>query len=197
MDVDRDQVVLDGRPLQSEKRLYVLLYKPKGFLTTFKDPDGRPTVYDLLLDIDQWVFPVGRLDQDTSGLLILTNDTEFAEHLTNPAHHVPKTYLVKTTSLLADEQLEKLRHGVELNDGPTRAAQVKRVRDSASRTFLEITVTEGRNRQVRRMIEAIDGKVSKLVRTNIGPIRIGPLTIGHWRLLTPDEVKLLRRAGNT
>jgi pseudouridine synthase len=138
---------------------------------------------------------VGRLDQDTSGLLILTNDTEFAEHITNPDHHVPKTYLVKTSSPLTDEQLESLRNGLELRDGPTRPAKVTRIRDTAAKTFFEITNSEGRNRQVRRMVEALESSVSKLVRTAIGPIRIGHLNIGHWRYLTPDEVRMLRRAG--
>jgi pseudouridine synthase len=195
VDVDRDAVVLDGRPLQAEKKIHILLYKPKGYLTTYKDPDGRPTVYDLLQRLDQWVFPVGRLDQDTSGLLILTNDTDFAEHVTNPEFHVPKTYLVKASTLLTDEQLEQLRSGLELKDGMTRPARVKRVRDSESKSFFEMTITEGRNRQVRRMVEALDSKVLKLVRVAIGPVRIERLQIGHWRILEQDEVRSLRKSG--
>lgn len=193
--LDRDQVLLDGRPLQAQKKLHLLLYKPKGYLTTYKDPDGRPTVYSLMNGIDHWVFPVGRLDQDTSGLLILTNDTDFAEYITNPDHHVPKTYLVKASTLLTDEQLDLMRNGLELKDGPTRPARVRRVRDSETRTFFEITITEGRNRQVRRMVEALDSKVLKLVRVAIGPIRIMDLNIGHWRHLTQDEIRNLRKAG--
>lgn len=195
VDVDSDAVVLDGKPLRAEKKTYLLLYKPKGYLTTYKDPDGRPTVYDLLGKVDQWVFPVGRLDQDTSGLLILTNDTEFAEHITNPEFHVPKTYLVKASTLLSDEQLEKLRAGLELKDGMTRPAKVKRVRDSESKTFFEMTITEGRNRQVRRMVEALGSQVLKLVRVAVGPVRIERLQIGHWRHLTQDEVRTLRKSG--
>jgi pseudouridine synthase len=195
VDVDSDAVVLDGKPLRAEKKTYLLLYKPKGYLTTYKDPDGRPTVYDLLAKVDQWVFPVGRLDQDTSGLLILTNDTEFAEHITNPEFHVPKTYLVKASTLLSDEQLEKLRAGLELKDGMTRPAKVKRVRDSESKTFFEMTITEGRNRQVRRMVEALGSQVLKLVRVAVGPVRIERLQIGHWRHLTQDEVRTLRKSG--
>ncbi len=193
--IDHDKISLDGRPLRTEKRLHLLLYKPKGFLTTYRDPDGRPTVYNLLTDLDQWVFPVGRLDQDTSGLLILTNDTDFAEYITNPDHHVPKTYLVKSSTLLTDEQLDQLRNGLELKDGPTRPAKVKRIRDSETRTFFEITITEGRNRQVRRMVEALDSKVLKLVRVAIGAVRIMDLNIGSWRHLTPDEIRQLRKAG--
>lgn len=172
IDFNRDKILFDDKPLQSKRKLYLLLYKPTGYITTFKDPEGRPTVYDLIADIDTFVSPVGRLDLDTSGLLILTNDTQFAERLTNPDHNVPKTYLVKCSNLIDDEAIERLRKGVELSDGPTRPAEVQRVRDSGKYTHLEIRITEGRNRQVRRMIEAIDSKVLKLVRTAIGPIQI-------------------------
>ena len=191
VDLDRDQVTLDGKPVLSETRRYLLLYKPKGYITTYKDPEGRPTVYDLLKDLEEYVFPVGRLDQDTSGLLLLTNDAQFAERLTNPEFKVPKTYLVKSATRLSDEQLARLRRGVTLKDGPTRPAGVQRVRDSANRTFFEITITEGRNRQVRRMVEAIDSKVSKLVRVSIGRLSIGDLAIGHYRALTEAEVQHL------
>ena len=133
----------------------------------------------------------GRLDLETSGLLILTNDTQFAERLTNPIYKAPKTYQVKAAHLLTDEQLERLRRGVELSDGPTRPATVVRLRDTGRHTHLEMTITEGRNRQVRRMLEAVDSKVLKLVRTAIGPIRIGELPIGKWRLLTPQELETL------
>ncbi len=191
VDLERDRILLDGKPLRSAAKLYVLLYKPKGYLTTWRDPEGRPTVYDLLGDTGTWLSPVGRLDLDTSGLLILTNDTDFAERITNPEHKVPKTYQVKASTLLTGEQLDQLRKGVELNDGPTSPAAVSRLRDGAKHTFLEITITEGRNRQVRRMLEAVGSKVLKLVRTAIGPIRIGDLPIGKWRELAPDEVRML------
>jgi 23S rRNA pseudouridine2605 synthase len=196
VDLERDRVTLDGKPVRGGPKIYLLLYKPTGYLTTYKDPQGRPTVYDLLADVGQWVFPVGRLDLDTSGLLLLTNDTDFAERVTNPEHKVPKTYLVKTATRLADGDLDRLRGGVELKDGPTRPAAVARLRDSANRTFLEITITEGRNRQVRRMIEALGSRVLKLVRTAIGPIPIGTLPIGKHRPLAPAEVRsLLAPAG--
>jgi len=195
VDLERDRVMLDGRPIRAQEKIYLLLYKPKGFLTTYKDPEGRKTVYDLIADIDQWVFPVGRLDQDTSGLLILTNDTQFAEHITNPDHKVPKTYLVKSATRLTEEQLEMLRRGVELSDGPTLPALVERQRDSENKSFFEMTITEGRNRQVRRMVEAVGSKVSKLVRIAIGPIRIEILEIGAHRVLTAGEVRTLKAAG--
>ena len=188
VDFARDKVMLDGKPVRAGKKIYLLLYKPKGYLTTHKDPEGRPTVYDLISSIGVWVVPVGRLDLDTSGLLIPTNDTQFAERLTNPEHKIPKTYQLKASTMLADEQIDQLRKGVTLADGPTRPAIVKRLRDTAKYTFLEITITEGRNRQVRRMVEAVGGKVLKLVRTAIGSVRIGELVIGKYRLLTEEEL---------
>jgi 23S rRNA pseudouridine2605 synthase len=191
VDLERDRITLDGKPLRAAGKAYVLLYKPKGYLTTYRDPEGRPTVYDLIADVETWLAPVGRLDLDTSGLILLTNDTDLAERITNPAHKIPKTYLVKASTLLSDEQIEQLRRGVELSDGPTRPAEVVRIRDGARYTFLEMTITEGRNRQVRRMIEAVGGKVLKLVRVAIGPIRIGDLQIGKWRNLSTDEVRAL------
>jgi 23S rRNA pseudouridine2605 synthase len=194
VDIDRDKVSLDGKPLAKAEKRYVLLYKPKGYLTTYKDPEGRPTVYDLIEDIDQFVGTVGRLDLDTSGLLLLTNDNALAEALTNPERHVPKTYLVKAAGLLTDAQLRKLAEGVELSDGMTRPATVRRQRDSEKYTFLEITLTEGRNRQVRRMLEAIDSKVLKLVRVRLGPLTLEGLQIGKWRNLSPAEVDTLRRS---
>ena len=193
VDVARDRVRLDDKPLVARERLYVLLYKPAGYLTTYKDPQGRPTVYDLLTDVGTFLSTVGRLDFDTSGLLLLTNDNQFAERVTNPASHVPKTYLVKASMLLTDVQLQGLRDGIELADGPTRPAIVTRLRDSAKYTHFEITLTEGRNRQVRRMVEALEAHVLKLVRVKIGPLAIGKLPIGKWRLLTPAEVQAVTR----
>ena len=191
VDMERARLRLDGKPLRSRDRVYLLLYKPAGFLTTYRDPQGRPTVYDLIPDAGTFVSPVGRLDLDTSGLLLMTNDTHFAERVTNPHSHVPKTYLVKASIRLTDEQLQRLRDGIELSDGPTRPARVERVRDSAKYTHCEITLTEGRNRQVRRMIEALGAKVLKLVRIKIGSVGIGTLSIGKWRPLTRTEVRAL------
>jgi len=148
----------------------------------------------LLEGISEFLGTVGRLDLDTSGLLLLTNDTQFAEYVTNPKSKSPKTYLVKASTVLSDEQLDKLRAGVELNDGATLPAIVKRVRDSEKYTHLEITITEGRNRQVRRMLEAVESKVLKLVRVAIGTLEIGGLPIGKWRALTPEEVLQLKPA---
>jgi 23S rRNA pseudouridine2605 synthase len=197
VDLDKDKITLDGKSIRSVDRTYVLLYKPKGFLTTYRDPEGRPTVYNLISDAGKWLSPVGRLDLDTSGLLVLTNDTDFAERLTNPAHKIPKTYQIKASTLITDEQIEQLRRGVELDDGLTRPAKVTRLRDSAKYSFLEMTITEGRNRQVRRMIEAVGGKVLKLVRIAIGPVRIGDLPVGKWRYLDGEEIRMLGGPGRS
>ena len=197
VDMARDRVRVDGKPLEKREPVYLLLYKPTGYLTTYKDPEGRPTVYDLIADVGTFLSPVGRLDLDTSGLLLMTNDNQFAERVTNPASHVPKTYLVKASMVLTDAQLQQLRDGIELSDGPTRPAQVTRLRDAAKSTHFEITLTEGRNRQVRRMVEALGAQVRKLVRVKIGPLAIGSLAIGKWRMLTPREVEAFGRKRST
>ncbi len=188
VDLERDEITFDDKPLAQAEATYLLLHKPTGYLTTYRDPEGRKTIYDLLPDRDRYLFPVGRLDMDTSGLLILTNDTAFAERLTNPEYHVPKTYRVKASRALSDAQLEELRNGIELRDGPTRPAIVNRI---GAATF-EITITEGRNRQVRRMVEALDAKVEKLARIAIGELTIGELEVGQTRALTSDELAKLR-----
>jgi pseudouridine synthase len=188
IDLERDRVRLDDKPLKARARLYLLLHKPTGFLTTYKDPDGRPTVYDLVADIRTFLSPVGRLDLNTSGLLLMTNDNRFAERVTNPDSHVPKTYVVTASTTLTDTQLQQLRDGVDLSDGPTRPAKVLRLRDSGSATEFEITLTEGRNRQVRRMVEALGARVVTLVRVKVGLLAIDTLPMGKWRYLTQAEV---------
>jgi pseudouridine synthase len=197
VDLDRDKVTLDGKPVLKAESRYVLLYKPKGYVTTHRDPQGRPTVYELIPDVDQFVGTVGRLDLETSGLLLLTNDNQLAEALTNPEHKVPKTYLVKASRPLTDAELTQLARGVQLSDGITRPAAVRRIRDAEKYTFLELTITEGRNRQVRRMIETLGCKVLKLVRTNFGPLTLQDLRIGEWRELKPQEVNLLKKVSST
>jgi pseudouridine synthase len=194
VDIERDDVRVDGRRVESTARTYVLLNKPRGYLTTRADPEGRRTVYDLLDGLDAWVVPVGRLDGETSGLLILTNDTEFADLVTNPASHVEKTYLVTTRPRVDAAALERLARGIELDDGPTRPARVEKRGDRGRSTRFSITITEGRNRQVRRMVQAIGAKALKLQRTRVGPLEIDDLELGAWRALTPTEVASLRAA---
>lgn len=192
VDPERDRVTLDGKPVREQAKIYLLLHKPKGYITTYKDPQGRPTVYDLIADVEQFVGTVGRLDQDTTGLLLLTNDTQFAERVTSPDGKVPKTYVVKTSSLVSDERLERLRAGIRLHDGPTKPAVVLKVRDTEDNSVIQITIEEGRNRQVRRMIEAIGSKVLDLARVQIGALEIADLGVGQYRNLTAVEIGYFR-----
>jgi len=193
VDIARDRITFDGKPVEKQDLRYILLNKPKGYLTTYKDPEKRPTVYDLIPGLGQFVGTVGRLDLETSGLLLLTNDNALAEGMTNPLYKVEKTYLVKASTLLTDEQIARLAKGVELSDGMTAPAIVKRERDSEKYTFLEITIREGRNRQVRRMLEAVGSTVLKLVRVRIGPLTLDDLPMGKWRELEATEVIKLRK----
>ena len=185
IDLELDRVEFDGKPLEREERVYLLLHKPAGYITTYRDPQGRPTVYDLLPPDRGYLFSVGRLDLDTSGLLILTNDADLTERLTNPEFHVPKRYRVTASAPLDDAQLELLARGVELKDGLTRPAVVQRIDE----TTFELTITEGRNRQVRRMVEAVGSGVAELVRVAIGDVVIGSLEAGATRALTAEEVR--------
>jgi pseudouridine synthase len=191
VDLDRDRIFLDGRPLQPAPRLYLALHKPRGVLTTRVDPQGRPTVFDLLPPSGRYLFTVGRLDLDSSGLLLLTNDGRFADHVAGPEHGVPKTYVVKVSRRLSDGELERLRRGIDLRDGPTRPAEVRRLRDPGGHTVFKIILSEGRNRQVRRMVEALGADVIRLERTAIGPLRLEDLPPGKARPLTPGEVRAL------
>jgi 23S rRNA pseudouridine2605 synthase len=193
IDLERDEVFFDGRRLAARERVYYLLNKPAGYLTTYRHPTGRRTVFELLPEDHPYVFPVGRLDLETTGLLILTNDSSFAEKVANPEYKVPKSYRVEAEHLLNDEQLARLRDGVELDDGMTRPALVERVEDGDGRTIFDITISEGRNRQVRRMVEAIGSSVLQLDRIAVGPIGKADLEPGHWRELTRDEVGMLIR----
>jgi pseudouridine synthase len=196
-DVERDEVRVDGRDVRAARKLYYALHKPRGYLTTRTDPAGRPTVYALLGEVGAWLVPVGRLDLDTSGLLLFTNDTHFADAITSPMSHVEKTYRVECSPRLGDDALERLRRGVELNDGPTRPARVEKLGDRGKCTGFEITITEGRNRQVRRMVKEVGAKVEKLQRISIGPLGLGDLASGRLRELTEGEVDALMSAART
>lgn len=213
IDPARDRLVVDGRRVEDRTtRVVLALHKPEGVVTTRVDPGGRPTVYDALGDVGRlapadapaqpgWVFPVGRLDRDTSGLLILTNDHRLGERLTSPEHHVPKTYHARVRGLPDAEALRALREGLPLDDGKaTRPARVRvlgtpRPRPGApadpGSTWLEIVLTEGRNRQVRRMGAAVGHEVVELVRVRIGRLGLGDLAPGEWRELGPEEVERL------
>jgi pseudouridine synthase len=195
---DRDTFLLDGQRLKPARKRYLLFYKPKGVITSHGDPAGRDTIYKYLGDENKWVAPVGRLDKDTSGLLLLTNDTKFADFITNPESGIPKTYAVKTNSILSDEVIAQLSAGVEMKRGDVaHPLSVGRREDRGKYTWLDVVLTEGKNREVRRMVEAVGFTVLKLVRTHIGPLTLEGLQVGKWRELAPGEVASLRKAGSS
>ena len=189
---DHDRVRVDGRPVRaSGRRAYYLLNKPKGMITSVSDPEGRPTVVELLQGVRERVFPVGRLDWASEGLLILTNDGELTYRLTHPANHVAKVYRVKVHGTVGEDDLRALRRGLVLDGRRTLPARVDRISSQAN-AWLEVTLYEGRKNQIRRMLQRLGHRVQKLKRIAIGPIRDRTLKPGEWRRLTPDEVRRLR-----
>ncbi|HET9360884.1 MAG TPA: pseudouridine synthase [Vicinamibacterales bacterium] len=196
-DPERDDIRVDGRRVKAEaRRRYILLYKPTGYVTTRSDPQRRRTVMDLLAGVREYVYPVGRLDYDTEGLLLLTNDGELAARLTHPRHGVERSYDARVAGMPAMEALDRLRTGIPLDGRRTLPAEAtllnkgKRDRDG----LLRLTIREGRTRQVRRMCEAVGHPVRALRRVGIGPIRDKTLRPGEWRDLSSDEVRALGRA---
>ena len=186
----KDVVHLDGLRVREEKKVYVALNKPTEVVTSFGDKKNRPTVYDYLKGLDRWVFPIGRLDMDTSGLLILTNDTEFGEALLRPESKIPKTYYVKVSGVVTPDEYFRLAFGLDIGRGERSGqATVKEVRSTDRYTWLELTITEGKNRQVRRMCEAIGHPVLKLVRIRVGGLTLGDLPIGKFRSLSRKEAR--------
>lgn len=187
-----DVVEVNGtRIIGEEKKEYLLLNKPVGFVTTVSDDRDRPIVLDLVTDVDARIFPVGRLDYNTSGLLILTNDGDFAYRVTHPKHEMTKTYRAKVSGVLSDAKAAKLRQGVDIGGFVTSKAKVRIVRGTASYTVVDITIHEGKNRQVRKMFKAVGNPVMELTRIAIGDIPIGRLAEGHYRKLTREEVSYL------
>lgn len=192
-DPDRDHIKVDGKLINPKQpKTYIMLNKPAGCVTTMFDPEGRPTVTSLLKGVKTRVYPVGRLDYDTEGLLLLTNDGDFAFRVTHPSHELPKTYHAKIKGVLEDRQIENLEQGVFLKDGKTAPARVKKLRKEEANSWLEITIHEGRKRQVRRMIDYTGHSVIKLKRVRIGDLHIGDLPLGTFRHLTADEVNLIK-----
>ncbi len=192
-DPQQDDLRIDGQRVRPEQKVYYILNKPTGYLSTNSDPMGRRKVLDLLPGVPERVYPVGRLDADSRGLVLMTNDGELADLLTHPSHEVPKTYEVEVDGSLSGEQAEKLMTGVWLSDGRTAPARIKLLRRSATRTLLEITLREGRNRQVRRMLARLGHKVRSLSRTRIGNLSLRGLAPGKFRPLTEDELASLIR----
>ncbi len=190
-----DVVEVDGRIIEPRaEKVYILLNKPLGYVTTSDDEFGRDTVLDLVADVDARLFPVGRLDYNTSGLLILTNDGDFAYKLTHPKHELPKTYRARVAGVLSDKKCSILRRGVDIGGFVTSRAQVQVVRGYQRSTVVDITIHEGKNRQVRKMFAAVGNPVQELTRIAIGDVKLGHLAEGHYRKLTSDEVKRLLAA---
>jgi pseudouridine synthase len=201
VDPSTDEVRVDGRRLRHDRRQrYILLNKPRGYVTTRKDPQGRRTVMDLLVGVRDYVYPVGRLDYDSEGLLLLTSDGDLAARLTHPRHDVERVYEAIVMGVPEEGALDQLRRGVSLDGERTRPAQVRRgaavTKGRQQLTRLTITLKEGRNRQVRRMCASIGHPVRKLTRLRMGPIRLGDLRPGHWRDLSANEVDKLRHAAD-
>lgn len=193
-DPSRDRIAIDGRLLRpAQAAVYLALNKPTGVVTTLSDPEGRPTVRDLIGRVRERVFPVGRLDFHSAGLLLLTNDGELAQRLTHPRYGVRKTYRVKVKGRPDPEQLARLSQGVALEDGVSAPARVRIVEGGERKSWLEIVLAEGKNRQVRRMCEAVGLPVEKLSRIAFGPLKLGKLQVGAARPLTEREVRKLRR----
>lgn len=194
IDPSKDVVQVDGSrvPLQ-EDLVHYILNKPAGVVSTADDPEGRPTVIEFV-DPAARVWPVGRLDLDSEGLIILTNDGELTHHLTHPSYEVPKTYVVEVEGSLAPRTARLLARGIDLDDGPTAPAEVRILERAARGSVVEMVLSEGRNRQARRMLEAVGHPVRRLVRTAIGPLKLGRLKPGAHRRLNPAEVAELYRA---
>lgn len=193
VDATRDHVKVDGRHLKPQPpQVFIMLNKPKGVVSTLADPAGRPTLQDLLRGVRVRVFPVGRLDFDSEGLVLLTNQGEMGEALLHPRYHVPKTYLVKLKGVLTEEEIHSLRDGVDLGDGRSAPAMVKKVAKAPQNSWLELTIHEGRKHQVKRMLEAVGHPVLKLTRIRFGPLSLGDLPVGQFRYLTDREANSLR-----
>lgn len=195
VDPMKDHISVDGKPLaQQESRRYLILNKPFGYITTSKDQFGRRSVLDLLPEVTERVYPVGRLDYDSEGLVFLTNDGDLAYRVAHPKFELPKTYIVRLQGIITMDAVYRLRTGVILEDGRTSPAQVEVLKPQDNDSVLRITITEGRNRQLRRMCDKVGFQVQRLQRTAIGPLTIGKLAVGKHRPLSGKELQSLKRA---
>ncbi|MBP2653541.1 MAG: rluB [Firmicutes bacterium] len=197
VEVGKDRVAVDGKLLASERKVYILIHKPKGIVTTLDDPEGRRTVTELVRDIPERLYPVGRLDYNTEGLLIMTNDGDLTHALTHPSHKVFKTYIAEIAGIPTEEKLDQIRIGIQLEDGVTAPAKVRIVAVDQAKNVakIEIVIHEGRNRQVRRMFEVIGHPVNKLKRVQFAFLTLEGVRRGHYRRLLPEEVLALKQLG--
>ncbi|NLL47955.1 MAG: rRNA pseudouridine synthase [Firmicutes bacterium] len=195
VDPARDRILVDGKPIQKEEaKRYFILNKPFGYITTSKDQFGRKSVLDLLDGVKERVYPAGRLDYDSEGLVLLTNDGDLAYRVTHPSFKLPKRYVVQVKGKITMDAVYRLRTGVILEEGRTQAAQVEVLQPVEDNSVLSITITEGRNRQVRRMCAKVGFEVVRLQRTGIGPVNLGKLASGQFRPLSKKELQSLLKA---
>jgi 23S rRNA pseudouridine2605 synthase len=193
-DPGRDHIKVDGKLLtKREPKIYLIFNKPRNVVTTLKDPEGRPTVKDYLKDIKYRIYPVGRLDYDSEGLLLLTNDGDFANAVMHPSKKIPKTYEVKVKGVPEQKTLDKLKKGILLEDGMTAPAKIRGPKSTENNSWLEVTIYEGRNRQLRRMFDQVGHSVLKLKRIRVGSLQLGELLPGRFRYLTPDELNKIKK----
>jgi 23S rRNA pseudouridine2605 synthase len=193
VDPRSDKVEVDGRRLVAETPAYLILNKPRGVVSTLNDPEGRPTVRELVSGVGARVFPVGRLDFHTSGVLLLTNDGEFCDRLLHPRRHAPKTYVAKLSSRMLERDRERWEEGIDLEDGKTAPAEVRILREEQGKTWISVTLFEGKNQQIRRMAEATGFTVMRLTRTAFAGLGSEGLRPGQWRHLSIDELMHLQR----
>jgi 23S rRNA pseudouridine2605 synthase len=191
------EVCLDGQPIHGERLVYWLVNKPRGHLCTNSDPAGRPRAVDLLPHVPERVYTVGRLDEDSEGLLLLTNDGDLAHRLMHPRFGVDKTYLAQVAGVPRYADLEKLREGVWLSDGRVKAKSARKLKTQGQSAWLRIVLNEGKNREIRRMLARLEHKVLRLIRVGLGPIQLGRLKAGRARPLTGQELRQLRQAAKT
>jgi len=193
VDPELDVVLVDGTRIHiARKSVYIVLHKPPGYVSTRRDDQNRPTVLDLIEGNDRYLYPVGRLDLNSEGLMLLTNDGEMAHALTHPRFEIPKTYHVQVDQVVPQDQLGRLRRGIRLEDGQTRPADVRLLKKRGRGLWYEIRIREGRNRQVRRMFRAVGARVIRLIRVALGPLRLAGLPSGAYRSLLPEELALLK-----
>ncbi len=191
---EEDRVHVNGKLIRAaEKKIYVAVNKPMGYITSVTDDRDRLTVAELVTDIPERLFPVGRLDYNTTGLLLLTNDGELTYRLTHPKHEVYKTYVATVSGVISDKRLAQLRRGVDIGGFVTSPAKVRVLKQNPRSAVVEISIHEGKNRQVRKMFAAVGNRVQSLERTAIGDIRLGHLQTGHYRKLTREEIDYLKR----
>lgn len=192
VDPKKDRVSVFGKKIKSvEKTVYIMLNKPRGYITTMKDEHDRKCVSELVKDIGVRIYPVGRLDRESEGLLIMTNDGDFANSLTHPSKHIPKTYRVTIRPGITKQQLKSFSEGIEIDGKTTLPADIKVIEEQENRTVVQVTIYEGRNRQIRKMLDFMGIEVARLKRVKVGSLKLGMLKQGDYRELTPEEVDSL------